>query len=293
MLEGKVEELILRLKDSLEKYYRDTQDSEFLEIRNKLFSSLDDTLVRNTKPIKTVFVGDLHGDFESLEKIYERYSEEEDVLVVFLGDYVDRGPKQLETLLGVLLWKLEDPKKIVVLRGNHESPGMNTYYGFMAALRNSLGEPYSLFYRDFVEPLYLKLSIAFLADWSDSRIFAVHGGIPIQPFRIEDIEKLKPELDPENPILMQLLWNDPNDRVEKYGSSFRGPGVYVFGRKVFEKFVEENRVKFVVRAHEPVYGVSAMFEGRLYTVFTCRFYGIRPAVLEVDENLNPEAVFID
>ncbi|RLE66152.1 MAG: serine/threonine protein phosphatase [Thermoprotei archaeon] len=293
MLEEKVQELISKLKHSLEEYWEDSQNLKFIKMRDELLSPLGYMLVRAIKPRKIVFVGDLHGDFESLEKIYEKYSEEKDILIVFLGDYVDRGPKQLETLLGVLLWKLENPEKIVMLRGNHETPSMNMYYGFMAALRNNLGELYSIFYRDFVEPLYLKLSIAFLADWDDSRIFAVHGGIPVEPFRIEDIEELEPELDPDDPILMQLLWNDPNDRVEKYRSSFRGPGVYVFGREVFERFVKENKVKLVVRAHEPVYGVSTMFEGRLYTVFTCRFYRIRPAVLEVDENLSPKSVFID
>ncbi len=293
MLEEKVRELSSKLQRLLEEYYVDPLNLDFPEIRNSLLSLFKGKLVRISKPKKVVFVGDLHGDFESLEKIYGIYSGEKNALVVFLGDYVDRGPKQLETLLGALIWKAEKPDKVVMLRGNHESPGMNIYYGFIASLKSSFGMLSDLFYRAFVEPLYLKLPIAFLADWGDKRVFAVHGGLPIEPLKVEDIEKIEPELNPSNPVLMQLLWNDPNDMIEDYAESFRGPGIYVFGRRIFERFVKENNVDLVVRAHEPVHGVRVMFNNRLYTVFTCRYYRIRPAVLEVDEDLEIKPVFID
>ncbi len=46
---------------------------------------------------KVIFVGDTHGDLEATEKIVHRYLKSDNKLV-FLGDYVDRGPASLENI---------------------------------------------------------------------------------------------------------------------------------------------------------------------------------------------------
>ena len=46
---------------------------------------------------KVIFVGDTHGDLEATEKITYRYLKPENKLV-FLGDYVDRGPASLTAI---------------------------------------------------------------------------------------------------------------------------------------------------------------------------------------------------
>ena len=72
-------------------------------------------------PGRTFAIGDIHGDLASLAKLFGRLPElAADDTVVFLGDYIDRGPDSA----GVVAWVREfvhkTPAKVVCLRGNHE-----------------------------------------------------------------------------------------------------------------------------------------------------------------------------
>jgi serine/threonine-protein phosphatase 2B catalytic subunit len=49
---------------------------------------------------------------------------------LFLGDYVDRGAFNLETLTLLLFFKLRYPDAIHLLRGNHECRTMTSIFNF-------------------------------------------------------------------------------------------------------------------------------------------------------------------
>ena len=66
-----------------------------------------------------VFVGDTHGDREATEEVLRRFFDENHVLV-FLGDYVDRGPDSFGNLRVLVEAKLAHPERIFLLMGNHE-----------------------------------------------------------------------------------------------------------------------------------------------------------------------------
>ena len=68
---------------------------------------------------RAIFVGDTHGDFDASKKVIASYLRPENS-VIFLGDYVDRGPQSVENINYLLCLKLAYPENIFLLMGNHE-----------------------------------------------------------------------------------------------------------------------------------------------------------------------------
>jgi serine/threonine protein phosphatase 1 len=70
---------------------------------------------------RTFAIGDIHGDAVHLFKLMSCLpSLDADDTVVFLGDYVDRGPRSREVVEYVRRLHEQTPAQIVALRGNHE-----------------------------------------------------------------------------------------------------------------------------------------------------------------------------
>ncbi|EZH65451.1 hypothetical protein DH09_17650 [Bacillaceae bacterium JMAK1] len=67
---------------------------------------------------KAFVIGDLHGCYDELQQLLEHWNRDEEILV-FLGDYIDRGPKSLQVVQYVMeLQKQSDD--VIALKGNHE-----------------------------------------------------------------------------------------------------------------------------------------------------------------------------
>jgi serine/threonine protein phosphatase 1 len=64
-------------------------------------------------------VGDVHGCLDELEHLLGALAPEADDLVVFLGDYIYRGPASKEVISRLLRLRHEGPQ-CVFLKGNHE-----------------------------------------------------------------------------------------------------------------------------------------------------------------------------
>ncbi|GMS86140.1 hypothetical protein PENTCL1PPCAC_8315, partial [Pristionchus entomophagus] len=80
--------------------------------------------------VETAFFGDLHGQFPDLVKWLIMFSTEEypawiNYRLVFMGYYVDRGKHSLKVIHTLFLLKILYPKNIFLLRGKHETKGIN------------------------------------------------------------------------------------------------------------------------------------------------------------------------
>jgi len=68
---------------------------------------------------RVISVGDIHGCLDSLVFLIDNLKLTDKDLIIFLGDYVDRGPKSPGTIEYLL--DLDKSKSCIFLRGNHDS----------------------------------------------------------------------------------------------------------------------------------------------------------------------------
>jgi serine/threonine protein phosphatase 1 len=70
----------------------------------------------------TIAIGDVHGNLAALTDLLGQLRDQVSVgdVVVFLGDYIDRGPDSRGCIEAILEFKGDSPAEVVCLRGNHE-----------------------------------------------------------------------------------------------------------------------------------------------------------------------------
>ncbi len=209
-------------------------------------------------------LGDIHGDLESMKKIFgyvnlDKFLEKRENVVVFLGDYIDRGLQQVEVLALLLSLLKIYGERIILLRGNHEPPPNLTPYphDFPYVLEKSFpGRGKEIYLRSF--ELFQKLP---LAAYTENGTFFVHGGPPIKNLSLESLEK------PDLTVLEEVLWSDPTEEIEEIERSYRGAG-FLYGEKITQNFLEKNNLRVIVRGHEPCEGYKLNHGGRVVTLFS-------------------------
>jgi len=162
-------------------------------------------------------VGDIHGELEKLEELLESLPLQEGDSLVFLGDYIDRGPDAFGVIERLIAFASEWPSTFLL--GNHESMFLDflgwtddAYFGGDAFLMNggdrtlaSYGyfdrenpdrESFSLpkSHEDFL--LSLELS------YREGDYVFVHAGLGSSQLRLDDSDYALRKTRPED-----MLWN--------------------------------------------------------------------------------------
>jgi len=82
----------------------------------------------------------------------------------------------------------------------------------------------------------------------ENKIFCLHGGLSPSLETLDQIRGLDRVMEvPHEGPMCDLLWSDPDDR-QGWGISPRGAG-YTFGLDISEKFISDNGLTTVARAH--------------------------------------------
>ena len=227
--------------------------------------------------------GDTHGQYPDLLRLFDLGGYPPGTNYLFLGDYVDRGEQSIETICLLLAYKIKYEENFFILRGNHECGSINRIYGFYDECKRR----YSIkIWKNFVD-LFNCLPIAACID---DKIFLVHGGLSPELKNIDDIKKIMRPTDvAEEGLLCDLLWSDPENSNKDWGVNDRGVSV-TFNVRVLEKFLENNDLDLLCRAHQVVEeGYEFFGDKKLVTVFSapnyCGEFDNNGGIMLVDENL--------
>jgi protein phosphatase len=233
--------------------------------------SVEGRLIKTKPSGETIIVGDLHGDFESLlhilkaSRFTEKAVQNKELVLVFLGDYGDRGPCSPEVYYTVLKLKQLFPQNVVLMRGNHEGPGdlLACPHDLPQNLREKFAEEGENVYAKLRE-LYKHLYTATIVE---GLYVLIHGGIPQDAASLEDLAYAHLR-HPKETILEEMLWSDPADGIKGFCSSPRGAG-RLFGEEVTRNFLEMLGVKVLIRGHEPApEGSKINHQGKVLTLFS-------------------------
>ena len=205
---------------------------------------------------RVIFVGDTHGDLEATEKIIHRHLKSKNKLV-FLGDYVDRGPASLENINFLLGQKLEHPDSLYLLMGNHEGHAVYSFHpaDFWEGLDAELRQRYS----EVLSKLPLAVS-------TPNGIIALHGALP-DVSGLEDISRIKPG----SAEWHQITWGDWQETEGKFLGIDPYTGRPQFGRGWFEKIMSRMDKSVLIRSHQPS-APPTMYSKRCLTIFTSSAY---------------------
>lgn len=242
-----------------------------------------------TRPQGTaLIIGDLHGDLESLIDILkqssflERIGQNHDLLLMFLGDYGDRGPYSAEVYYTVLELKILYPEQVVLMRGNHEGPE-----DLMASPHNLPEQFQGRFGRDGTDA-YAKIremfNYLYNAVLVEGQYLLLHGGPPAKAKTIDDLAQAH-NCPPEQDFLEDILWSDPDESMHGTSPSPRGAGK-LFGKDVTDEALSRFNAKILIRGHEPCpEGYKMNHEGKILTLFSRKgppYFNIHGAYLEID-----------
>jgi len=250
--------------------------------RAKAIFLQETTLVEVEAPITVV--GDVHGQYSDLLRIFKRKGFPHNHSYVFLGDYVDRGQQSIETAALLFCYKIKYPKTFYMLRGNHETKMINGAYGFQQECERRY--PGSGLWQSFNDA-FAQMPFCVLIS---KRILGMHGGLSPDLRTLDQLRNLQRGVDPANPSLeLDLLWSDPDYYLQGWNPSPRGASS-TFGADVVTKACERLEIDLVVRAHQVIQdGYEFFANRRLVTIFSAPHYTAQfnndAATMTVDKEL--------
>mgnify|MGYP000271122659 CR=1 FL=1 len=246
-------------------------------------------LIKLPRTGRAIVVGDIHGDIISLQHILrdsrfiERASSGEELWLVFLGDYGDRGQRSPEVYYVVLKLLEMFPERTVLLRGNHEGPNdilaspHDMPYHFIAKFGHEDGIRAYKAIRDLWDELYIAVLV-------EEAAVMLHGGAPSKARSLEDVA-FAHEKHPREPHLEEILWSDPEEGITGALPSWRGAGC-LFGPDITRRFLLTMDARALIRGHEPAeLGYKFNHGGLVLTLFSRKgppYFNEMAAYLELD-----------
>ena len=254
----------------------------------------EDNLLHLDAPLTVC--GDIHGQYYDLMKLFDVGGSPETTKYLFLGDYVDRGYFSIECVLYLWCLKINYPKTLSLLRGNHECRHLTDYFTFRQECKIKYSE-------EVYEACMESFDCLPLAALMNKQFLCVHGGLSPEIHTLDDIQKIDRFKEPPAfGVMCDLLWSDP---LEDYGNEKSGEHFmhnstrgcsYFFTYMASCEFLQKNSLLSIIRGHEAQDAGYRMYRKNqatgfpsLITIFSAPnyldVYGNKAAILKYENNV--------
>uniref|UniRef100_A0A8C6FZN0 Serine/threonine-protein phosphatase n=1 Tax=Moschus moschiferus TaxID=68415 RepID=A0A8C6FZN0_MOSMO len=237
---------------------RGSKPGKNVQLQENEIRGLQPILLELEAPLK--ICGDIHGQYYDLLRLFEYGGFPPESNYLFLGDY-----------------------NFFLLRGNHECASINRIYGFYDECKRR----YNIkLWKTFTDCFNCLLIAAIV----NEKIFCYHGNLSPDLQSVEQIRRIMQPTDvPDQGLLCDLLWSDPDKDVLGWGENDRGVS-FTFGAEVVAEFLHKHDLDLICRAHQVVEdGYEFFAKRKLVTLFSapnyCGEFDNTGAMMSVDETL--------
>lgn len=239
---------------------------------------------RPGRAYELLVLGDLHGCYSCLKAALLQVDffakveafradpvNQPEMMLVLLGDYIDRGRFSFEGVLRTAMRLfLAAPGHVFLLRGNHEH-----YFESGGQILSPVRPAEAI--RSIIDVAPRELLSAYMRFFNVmpnvlafGRTVFVHAGIPRQDTIAERLQTLAGLNHPE--VRLQMVWSDPSDAAFVPIELQRANARFPFGRSQFRSFMNKIGCSLMIRGHERVVeGLRTVYEdpdAALLTLFS-------------------------
>ncbi|KAK8451232.1 hypothetical protein SEVIR_6G177000v4 [Setaria viridis] len=178
------------------------------------------------------------------------------------------------------LLELEAPINVC---GDHECASINRIYGFYDECKRRFSVRLWKLFTDCFNCLPVAAVI-------DDKILCMHGGLSPDLDSLARIREIQRPVDvPDQGLLCDLLWSDPDRDNSGWGDNDRGVS-FTFGADKVAEFLNKHDLDLICRAHQVVEDGYEFFADRqLVTIFSapnyCGEFNNAGALMNVDASL--------
>ena len=159
------------------------------------------------------------------------------------------------------------PNNVVLLRGNHEFRNSSEEMSIVEEVSDVYGQ------LDLVNSIYNVFECLPIACLIQEQYFCIHGGISPGFRQISDLDTLEyPIVDDSQQLATDVLWSDPTSSTTSFLKNSRGKGYY-YGITAVQEFMNNNNIKYIIRAHQCVEKGVKISHKCVITVFSSSCYG--------------------